>query len=240
MTKPTINRRDALCSLATVGVAATAITSFETSSASAKEIGIAKLPANIKDAADRVIKGTKWSKAHKAKGVFELDGIDGMEHDVSVLVTTDGKVTGVERKIAVKEVPAKVLKAATDKIAKFEVEVALEVYHGADMKSLDDAELVYELEGSAGKGNQATINVTPKGEVSEVKTEITLKEVPKVVMNALSSKEPEFTATIVHKLEEGGAVVGYLFAHDFKKHKKESVVFVSADGKEVESSHDGE
>ena len=78
------------------------------------------------------------------------------------------------------------------------------------------------------------VYVTAEGKITEFKREIDLKAAPKAVMDALAKRAPKFSPMTAHRLNQDDTVVGYLFAGDWRKEKKESVVFVSPDGKEVE------
>ena len=241
MGNQSLNRRDALRMLAAGGVASAVVVSVGSSPASADEIDIAKeVPAPVLAAANGVLKDVKWTKAHKVSEkknvLYDLEGTQN-GREVSAEVTAAGKVTGVDREILPKDLPAVVTKAATDKYPKFKVEHAFEVYAGDDIQALVPAEVVYELEGTIEKGHD-TITITPEGKIITEKTEIDLKAVPKVVHDALKKKAPKFKAEHAHKLVEDEVVAGYLFAGDFKKEKKERIVFVSADGKEVEVYQD--
>lgn len=232
MSKPKIDRRCALQALAVGGVA-TALYS-PSPAIHAADVDVMKVPAAVKDAANRVLKGVKWSTAHKSKGIYELEGKDAKDHEVSVEVTTGGKVRGVERQIASKNVPDKVMKAATNRFPKFTSNMIHEVYHADDIRDLEKAHLSYELHGTIAKGHDVVLTIETDGSIHTIKVQVDLKSVPKTVTDALMAAEPKFKAASVYKLEEDGKTVGYLFSGDFRKDKKEVVAFVSADGKTVE------
>jgi hypothetical protein len=235
MKKQLIHRREALRTVAIGGVAAGVWAAAGPTAVMAKEIDVAKVPAAITAAADRLLKGAKWTTAYKGKESYDLDGAETNGTEVSVEVTTDGKVISVDRAVAVKDVPKVATKAATDKIPTFKAEHAYELYDGDDIKDLEKAERSYELEGTSGKKKQVhevTITVTADGKVTEVKTEIELKAVPKAVLEALTQKSPKFKAATAHKVEEGDSI-GYLLGEDPDKDDA-MVAYVSADGKDVE------
>ena len=151
-----INRREVLRSLAASGLASAVLAGSAPPVAVAREIDVGKVPAAVKAGADRLFKKAKWSAAHRSMSggqpLFELEGEVAKGQHVSVEVTADGKVTGVERKIDVKDVPTAVSKAVTDRLPKFEAATAFEIYHGDDIQRLGRADLSYELEGKAAKG----------------------------------------------------------------------------------------
>jgi len=235
-----IHRRDVLRTLAVGGLATTGLVSTDPSVTEARVLDVSKVPPKIREAANHVVKGAKWTVAHRTSSHFELEGKDSRDHDVSVEITIDGKVTGVDRKIDVKDVPSNVMKAVTAKFPKFEATRVHEVYTGTDIRELEKADLTYELDGTGAKGHEVTVTLTAEGKVVDIKREVELKAVPKVVMEALEKKYPKFKPTLAHSVSEGEGVTGYLFVGDFRKEAKEMLVFVSADGKEVEMHHDGE
>ena len=235
MNRTPIDRRSALRSLAIGGAAVLVSPSF----AEAAEVEVSKVPPAVREAADRLFKGAKWSRAHKGKTSFELDGKDAGGRVVSVEVTADGKVRGAERQVTIKEVPARVMKALTDRFPKFAADAVYEVFSGTDIRELAKAELAFEFEGAVGKKDESVVTISAEGKILAVELEIEMKAVPKVVADALKKAEPKFRPHSVHKIEEDG-VSGYLFAGDFRKEKRETVVFVSADGKDVEAHTDDE
>jgi hypothetical protein len=233
MANHSLSRRDALRTLAIGGVASTVV-STSPALASAAEIDIAKVPAPVLAAANKLLEGVKWKVAHKVtakeSALYDLEGTAN-SREVAVEVTAAGKITGIDRHIAPDKVPQVVMKAVTDKFPNFKVGHAEELYEGTDLQKLMDDDLSYEIEGATQKGHDALISLLPDGTITTVKVEVELKAVPKIVRDALDKKAPNFKPVEVHKLEEEGAVGGYLFTGD---HKKESTMFVSADGKEVE------
>ncbi len=240
MADQSIHRRDVLRTLAAGGLASAGLVFTEPSPSQAREVEISKVPAAIKGAADRVIKGVKWTMAHRTRESFELEGKDDKGREVSVEMTIDGKVRGVDRKIDVKDVPRIVMKTVTSKFPKFDAERVHEVYSGTDILDLAKADLTYELDGKGGKGHDVTVTLTAEGKLIDVKREVDMKAVPRVVSEALAKKFPMFKPAIAHSVSEGEGITGYLFVGDFRKEAKETLVFVSADGKEVEIHHDHE
>jgi uncharacterized protein YuzE len=238
MSAQPIDRRAALRAVVAGGIATLATAVPDSPQAAAREIKPDKLPANVKEATERVVKDAQWSVAHKSGSLFDLEGKDGKGQEIHVEVTTEGKVTGIERKIDVKDVPKPVMTAITERLPKFTAAAALELYSGDDIRNLEKADHSYELEGKAAKGHEVTVEVSAAGKVLGFKREIDLKNVPKVVMDGLSSKAPKFKPATAHRLNEDDKVVGFLFAGDWRKEKRESIIFVSPDGKEVEVQED--
>jgi biopolymer transport protein ExbD len=237
MEKQPINRRDVFLPLVAGGVATAVLGTAGPAAAAPGEVALAKVPAAIKEAAERVVKGAKWSQAIKSREedqeVYELVGEDARGKTLTIEVSSDGKVMAVERQIDVKDLPKPVSDAVSAKFPAFKAENVLEMYLADDIRDLSKAELAYQLNGTAAKGKDLTVEVTADGKITEVKREIDLEEVPKPVMVALKSKAPLFRVEIVHKVTRGDTVAGFLFAG-----KKRRIAYVSSDGKEIEIHKD--
>jgi hypothetical protein len=153
---------------------------------------------------------------------FLLGSIAG----TSVLAFLPQEALSEEKDIDLEKVPPKV-RSAADKA------VPGAKWTGA-IKEEDESEVIYELEGTDGKGQDVTVEVTASGEVEGITTEISLQEVPVVVMTALQKKMPHFKATSVTELREDGEVDSYTFEGKRPKDKEEIDVYVSADGETIE------
>jgi hypothetical protein len=134
-----------------------------------------------------------------------------------------------EEEIDLKKVPSVVRKAADKAVPKAKWIMALRIKD-------EDGE-IYMLEGTNSKGRDVTIEVTSEGEVEKIETEITLKEVPKVVLRALADQVPKFKATAVFSIREDDEL-SYQFEGKRPKDKEEITVVISADGKTVEVDED--
>jgi hypothetical protein len=230
------NRREALKSLA-IGGLATGLVFSKTTAIAATEIALDKVPASIVKAAHHVVKDAKWESALKNKDedqeFFELFGKHEKGLDASVEITTEGKVTSVELQIDTQDIPKAAMTTVNSRLPGFKPESALAIYGGDDIHTLSKAELVYQLNGSAAKGRDLTVEVTPEGKITEVKREIELSEVPKAVSEALSSKAPKFKPEIVHRITRDDKVAGFLFGG-----AKGWIVWLSHDCKEFEIHKD--
>ena len=101
-------------------------------------------------------------------------------------------------------------------------------------KDEEDGETYFELEGKDRRQRVVTVEVSADGEVNEVETEMPLAEVRESVQATLKKRLPRFKVATVYEVREGGKMVGYNFEGKRPRDKEEIVVFVSADGKEVE------
>jgi hypothetical protein len=145
---------------------------------------------------------------------------------VAVLLKQPTAVRAAADEIDLAKVPAKVRRAADKAVP------------GASWSSAykdeEDGEVIYELEGKDRQKRSVTVEVSAQGEVNEVETEIPFKEVRENVQAALRKKMPRFKVSTAFEVREDGKVVGYNFEGKRPRDKEEIVVFVSADGKEVE------
>lgn len=126
-----------------------------------------------------------------------------------------------DEKIGDMEVPS-VVKEAADKAVP-----------GAKWESAD---VTYQLEGKDGKGRTVTIELESDGDVVEIETEISEREVPSAVMKALKAKYPKFSIATILELKHEGKVSGYQFEGKRPSGKEEVTILVSADGKSVDLS----
>ncbi len=95
----------------------------------------------------------------------------------------------------------------------------------------DESKVVYEVTLSQ-KGHAIDVTVEEDGEIEEVERTIDLKELPKIVTDALDKKFPKSTlksAEAIYEVEDGEMELeGY------------EVILTSADGKEIEADVDVE
>lgn len=231
-----IDRRRALQALAVGGAATAVVSSPHLPGAVGKELDPAKVPNSVKQAANRVVPGVKWTGADRSKEdekvVYELDGLDGKGREVSVMVTDDGKVMEVDTEIDLKDVLPAVVGAITAKVPKFKATSVSEVHRGDNLVRSDDGERVYTLEGKEGKGRVGA-EVTPEGKIVELDREIGLKQVPKAVTSALTDNMPKFKLTSAAEIYQGDELVGYLLQGQRPQDKDDLAVFATADGKEI-------
>jgi hypothetical protein len=128
------------------------------------------------------------------------------------------------------KVPGPVRKAADKTISKAKWIAASKV--------TEDGELKYELDGTDSKGKEVTIVIATDGLVLEMEREVSMKEVPKVVTEALKKKLADFKVSVVHAVTEDGIVVSYSFEGKRPKDKEEVDVTVDADGSSVDVDDD--
>lgn len=232
------SRREVLKQLAAGGLVCSGMALSTTNAVAASDVALDKVPAPILKAAHRVVKEAKWETAAKTKEedfeFYELFGTyDKTGLKASIEITTDGKVTSVELQVDIKDVPKAALSAVTARMPAFKPDTILAIHGGDDIQSLAKAELSYQLNGTAAKGRDLTVDVTPEGKITEVKREIELSEVPKTVQDALASKAPKFKPEIVHRITRDDKVAGFLFSA-----AKGWVVWLSHDCKEFEIHKD--
>jgi hypothetical protein len=142
------------------------------------------------------------------------------------LLPGDREAKAADDEIDLAKVPVKVKEAAAKAVPRAQWTSA--------SKSEDEGEVIYELEGSDAAQRYVWVEVTAKGVVNEVQTEIPFREVPAVVRAALKGKLPRFKATTTYEARQQGKVVRYDFEGKRPRDREEIGVSISADGKEVE------
>jgi hypothetical protein len=123
--------------------------------------------------------------------------------------------------LSLDDVPAEVKKAASQSAP------------GSKWSSAS-SQTIYELEGTNAKGRSVFVEVTDEGEVTDVSTEIPLKEVPDVIVTAFKAKHPRFQVSTIFESRLKGKVVGYSVEGRRPNDKEDIGLFVSADGKSIE------
>jgi hypothetical protein len=207
------------------------------------EIALDKVPEAVTRAASQIAPNAKWSEAYQetedGKVVYQLDGEEPGERDVTVEVTAEGKVTMVETEIDLADVPRVVTAAASAKLPKFQATAAYAIRRGADLARAEPSERAFALDGTEGNDREVSIETTPEGKITSLEREIEVADVPAVVMDGVKKQMPMFRATAAHEIHEGESLTGYVLdgirGGKGKKAKAnaEVTVFASADGKEV-------
>jgi hypothetical protein len=208
------------------------------------EVALEKVPDVVKKAASEVAPIVNWSGAYQdtdeGQVVYELEGEDAQERDVTVVVTAAGKVTTVEMETSLNEVPQAVTAAVTAKLPKFQATAAYAIRRGTDLARVEPAERAYALDGTEGNEREVSIEVTHEGKITSLEREIAIADLPATVMDALKKHMPMFRGTTAFEISEADGLTGYMVdgirGAKGKKAKAsaEVSVFVSADGKEVQ------
>jgi len=125
-----------------------------------QKIDLAKVPAVVRQAAEKAAPGVKFTQATKeteeGKTTYSLEGKNAQNRDVTVEVTPDGKVLEVETEIEMNEVPKIVSSALKAKMPTF-LPVEASTIH-------KDGKLVwYAFEGKDEKGAELDVLVSPDG-----------------------------------------------------------------------------
>jgi hypothetical protein len=130
-----------------------------------EEIEVAKVPAKVRQAAAKAVKGAKWEAAFRLKikegELFELEGVDAKGRGVVVTVSPDGVVDEIETEIRPKDLPDAVAKAVREKVPAFKAHVATEISENGKVTG-------YEIEGRRAKEKRdILITVSPDGKTVE-------------------------------------------------------------------------
>lgn len=135
-----------------------------------------------------------------------------------------------EEDVPLDKVPAAVRKAADKAVPKAK-------WIGAT-KVTSDGEVAFELDGMDSKGKEVTVSLAEDGTLNEIEREISMKDVPKVVSEALKQKVAGFKVSVAHSTTIDGKIVAYSFEGKRPKDKEEVDVTVSADGSSVDVDDD--
>jgi uncharacterized protein YuzE len=238
-----VNRRGLFKALAASGITSAVLIRSVGSVAAEKEVALANVPDVVKKAASEVVPDAKWSGAYQdtedGQVIYELEGEDAQERDVTVDVTASGKVTAVEMEMVLADVPQVVTAAVSKRLPKFQATAAYAIRRGMDLARMEPNERVYALDGSEGNDREVSVEVTADGKIVSLEREIAVADVPSAVMEGLKKQMPMFRATSAHEIHEGESITGYVVeGMRLSKAKKakanvEIAVYVSADGKEV-------
>jgi uncharacterized protein YpmB len=142
-----------------VGIAASVCVQAR-GAADEKKIDLAKVPAVVRQAAEKAAPGVKFTAAsketEKGKTTYELEGRNAQDREVTVEVTAAGKVLEVETEIELNEVPKVVSNALKAKMPGFQAIEASTIHK--------DGKLVwYGFEGKNAKGEELDVLVSPDG-----------------------------------------------------------------------------
>ena len=127
-----------------------------------EKVAIDKLPKAVVEAVKakfpkaELVAGEK--EKEDGKTVYEVKIKDG-KADVTVKLTEDGKITEIEKEIAVKDLPKAVADAVEAKYPKSAVKVAEEVTKGD--------KTVYEVEVTAADGKKYELTLDADGKITE-------------------------------------------------------------------------
>jgi hypothetical protein len=232
------DRRAALGWLTGGGILAALSLAVNRARGADSEIDLAKVPKAVKDAAARMLPKATWLSATKVgdggKDAYELDGHDGKQRDVTILITADGKVVEWETELKnPANVPEKVLKAVKDRWPRFEPTESHHIRQGKDLRGRDDGDHLYDLRGTIAKGRHVQLQVSAAGAVLESVVEVPLEKVPGAVIQALKKARPRFAIGTVYAVREDKALIGYHFEGTGPK-GRDRTISVTPDGKQVE------
>jgi hypothetical protein len=138
----------------------------ETVAGATDEIGLAKVPAKVREAASRAVPGARWTGASRSvedgSVTYELEGQDSGKNDVWVALTADARIKEVGTEIDDEKVPPVVTAALKKRFPRFDVNAAYEVRQNGKV-------IRYEFEGKQPRDKETiTVAVTPDGKTVEI------------------------------------------------------------------------
>lgn len=232
------DRRAVLGWLAGGGLVAAVSLAVNRAHGAEENVDLSKVPKVVRGAADRILPKATWQSAVKVvdgKNIaYELDGSDGKDRDVTVMVTAEGKVVEVETELKnPANVPDKVLAAVKAKWPKFTPTETHQIRQGKDLQGAKDGEYMYDMRGTIAKGRDIQVQVAADGNILESTVEVPLEKVPAVVTDALKKARPMFEIGTAYALHEGEKLIGYHFEGKGPK-GRDRTISVTPDGKQVE------
>lgn len=97
------------------------------------------------------------------------------------------------------------------------------------LKQIEEGVLMYEFIGTKDDGLGFAVEVYPDGTLFETAEEITIEQVPQVVLDAFASELPNFAPMLIEKnAREGGTLIVYEFEGELDGEDLEA--YVHADG----------
>jgi uncharacterized protein YxeA len=184
--------------------------------ATADDIDVSKVPPAVIKAANDVVtsktalKNIKWTAAekHTENNVvkFHLEGETADEYGVSITVTATAQVEEVREQLDFDKLPQGVKKAALGAVPGIK-EADAEVYKVLAGKNL--ADVTYEVEGEDAKGRYVRLDVSADGKVDEFYAEVTVKELPKAVQDALNTQFAKRRSATCYVVHEKGKLARY-------------------------------
>lgn len=232
------NRRAVMGWLAGGGFLAAMSLGVNRTQGAEEKVDLKQVPKVVMDAARRIGPKTTWHSAVKVedanKIAYELDGSDGKDRDVTVMITAEGKVVEIDTELKnPANVPDKVLAAVRAKWPKFTPTETHQLRQGKDLQGDKDGDYVYDMRGTIAKGRDIQVQVEADGDILESTVEVPLEKVPAVVTDALKKARPKFEIGTAYALREGGKLIGYHFEGKGPK-GRDRTISVTPDGKQVE------
>ena len=124
------------------------------------EIALKNVPPKLIEAATKAAPGIKWTTAFKNEEegmvIYEIEGLDKKNREVTVTVNADGKVEEIETEIPEAEVPEVVMKAFRAKFPRMTIDAITEIKE-------DHKVVGYDFEGTRANKTQVGVYVTADG-----------------------------------------------------------------------------
>lgn len=144
---------------------------------------------------------------------------------LATLLVSSSLYAGVEKKIALDEVPIKFIEEAKKILPKAE-------FLSANTETEDDGKVVYEVQGKLEDGRKFEYDVDQKGKVEEIEIEFPLYLVPKAVLIGIEKVYKGFKPTYIEASHSKSMkVTSYEFVGLYDG--KEIDIEVSADGRKI-------
>jgi hypothetical protein len=129
-----------------------------------------------------------------------MDRLAGGLGLVLVVALAAGRADDGEEKVPIDKLPKAVTEALKAKYPKWELTEAVKV--------TEDGEVTYEVT-IRNKKHELDVTLTPEGKIVQVEKEIEVKDVPKVVMDAVKKKYPKATIQGASEISKDDKVAEY-------------------------------
>jgi hypothetical protein len=144
---------------------------------------------------------------------------------IFLMVGIQPALAGTEKKVALSEVPEKVMKVLKKR---FETVTLLT----ANTETEKDGTVVYEIQGKLSDGHLAEFDIFPDGRIEEIEVIFPIEMVPGAIMKAIEKKMAGFIPTKIEATHSASMkVVGYEFEGSLNGRKID--LEVSADGRTI-------
>lgn len=185
-------------------------------SSRADEIEVAKVPAAVRKSADAAVAGktalknVKWTAAERRTDEkvvrYDLEGETADGYGVFITVTAAGVVEDLSEEVDFAKLPAAVLKAVRDAVPGLNEDeaVARRCLSGKNL-----ADVSFEVEAEDAKGRYVWLDSAPDGTIDEFYTEVTLRDLPKPVLDAVNTTFPKRRSATCYAVQVKGKLARY-------------------------------
>jgi len=197
-------------------------------------VPLEKLPKPVTDAVKAKFPKATLTEASKSSEDGKTEFVVSIKDagkEIEVTVTPEGTITYLEKEIADRELPKAVAAAVKAKAPKATHQAA---WVGIEVKDGKETIDYYWIELLSVAKRRVDLELTPDGAITRVTREITAKDLPKPVADAIQKKYPKAdlkSLEVVSAVENGKEVPEYYSVELLTADKKVIEIEVAPDGK---------